>query len=75
MKCGAGGERARPRSRGAFAPKSCKARPKCLWRSQTTSNAFALRGISSHEHLHQEAMSQVQSLPDRGIPPIIINFQ
>jgi hypothetical protein len=30
----------------------------------------------SHEQLNQEAMlSQVQSLPERGISPIIINFQ
>ena len=37
----------------------------------------ALSGLRvyPHKQLYQEAVSQVQSLPERGIPPIIINFQ
>ncbi|MEO1341854.1 MAG: hypothetical protein AAFV28_12105 [Cyanobacteria bacterium J06635_13] len=31
--------------------------------------------VSLNKQLHQEAMSQVQSLPERGISLIIINFQ
>jgi hypothetical protein len=31
-------------------------------------------GGSPHKQLHQEAMSQVQSLPESGISLIIINF-